>query len=259
MRNLSATDVLRIYLASSVCAAQITSHQSGFRAKDVRFFTDLFGNWMECYLGQSHLLQNTQIRRYLKELISQNVIEENSEGIYVCKKRGFLELLETITTVRDSDPLEQFFYQYHILDIYQNLLFTEVAKERLFFTKSFEIDLKYLLDKKALIQKQRTRLEKIIEKLNIRRIETLEMSKIAEKIFKAGGDTLKAVEVIEKTVPYQLNNQVSMTALFNKLPQGLQKAELTHNAILRATKLWSPLQNHYELYLKRLDDLEKGS
>ena len=257
MRKLSASHQFRVFLATSVCASHINHQINGFRQKDVKFYTELFTNWMECHLGQNYQMQNTQIQRYLDQLVARQLLSKSKNDIpvYHCKNSGLLELISSIAEVRDDDPLEMIFFQFHVLELYHDLLFNSVSQNMLELPHSLRIELKYLLDSKVLIEKQKVRIKKEIEKLTVRKNETLEMVQTAEKLLKEGKSFETTIKVIEKTFPYQLNNQLNMSALFKKLNPAIQKAELTTNANIRARKLWGPLIQHYQDHLNRLEAL----
>src|SRR5260221_5181461 len=58
-------------VAAAVIAAQATLETSGFRQRDVRFFLDLFSNWLQSTTGSWTLsVHNTQIQRTLELQVS---------------------------------------------------------------------------------------------------------------------------------------------------------------------------------------------
>lgn len=254
MRSYSASESLRVYLAASVCAAHVNNGRAGFRQKDIRFYTDLFSNWMECQLGPNYQLQNTQIQRYVNSLVDEKILKKNQD-LYYCQDGGLLSLIERIATINDDDPIELIYFQFHILKLYNELLFYSATEKKLSFPHSLTIELKYLLNATTLIEKQKLRIQKEIDKLKLRRDETLAMDKLSAKLLKENKPIPVIVKAIEQAYPYQLNNQMKMTSLFAKLPEKLQVAELTTNARARAMELWNPLVEHYEDHLRRLNKL----
>lgn len=245
---------LRVYLSTAICACHLNLGREGFRQKDVHFYFDLFSNWMESSLGKRNL-QNIQIQRYLDQLVKKQILKKNNKLIYTCQDVGLLPVLEEISIIKDDDPLELFFFQYHILQIYHEQLFSMVVDKKIHLPHGLKIELKYILDKKVLVQKQRERITKEIEKLQLRSEETLSMEKTALKLMKEGKGVSTVVGVVEKIYPYQLNNQKKMSELYSKLDPNLQKAELTQHARQRVEMLWNPLVNYYQDYMKRLDGL----
>ena len=63
------------------------------------------------------------------------------------------------------------------------------------------------------------------------------------------------VHKMEKTYPYQLNNQKKLKDLFKELDPEIQFIEITEAPRMRAKTLWSPLLAYYEEYLSILNEL----
>jgi hypothetical protein len=164
-------------------------------------------------------------------------------------------LFEEMVKIENDDHLELFFFQHHLLEIYQELLFSTATEKKWHLPHSLKIELKYLLDQKVLIEKQKTRIQKELDKLELRSRETLEMEKFATNLFKQGKDESVVISMIEKTFPYQLQSQVRMSEFYGMLVPGLRKLELTQNATRRVETLWKPMIKMYKDYLKRLDEL----
>ncbi|MFP5387453.1 MAG: hypothetical protein ACLGHN_15350 [Bacteriovoracia bacterium] len=255
-RKSYLSEDLRVYLSASVCAAHING-QGDFRQKDVRFYADLFCNWMDCYLGTSYQLQNTQIQRYLDYLVEEKIIKKTTSKTpsYQGHNQGLLKLISQISSIKENDSLELFYFQFHILELYRDLLFNSAMSSELSFREAQSFELKYLLDGKELLVRQKQRIRREMEKLKIRKDETLEMVKLTEKLQREGKGTDSIIRLVEQKFPYQLNNQISMAQLFKTLRPGLKEAELTTHAKARALKLWQPLIDHYEDYLKRIEEL----
>src|SRR5262245_46249871 len=54
---------------AAVIAAEATGRDEGFRQRDVRFFVELFSNWLESTTGNRALaVHNTQVKRHLDVL-----------------------------------------------------------------------------------------------------------------------------------------------------------------------------------------------
>lgn len=248
---------MRVYLATAVCACHINMRSNGFRQKDVHFYFDLFVNWMEASLGKFDL-QNIQIQRYLEKLVKNQILKKTNKLVYTCQDTGLIPLLTEITSINDDDPMELFFFQYHILRIYHERLFESVVDKKLHLPHNLKIDLKYILDKDVIIQKQKTRICREIDKLILRSRETLGMENLADSMFKDGKNDMTIVESIEKKFPYQLHHQKKMSELYYKLDPALRRDELTTNAKQRVNLLWTPLINYYQDYLLRLDTLNQS-
>ena len=71
MRSGSSVTRLEIFTASATLAAHASFIEEGFRLRDLRFFTELFLNWVEDVETVTHSLQNTQLARYISQLIKQ--------------------------------------------------------------------------------------------------------------------------------------------------------------------------------------------
>jgi len=258
MRKGSLSDNFRVYLASAVCAAHING-PGNFRQKDVRFYLELFMNWMESPLGFIEI-QNTQIQRFLNHLVAEGVLTSTKGRIpsYQVKNRGFLNLIEMVTTIGKGDTMELFFFQFHIIDIYDELLFRSASKNLLGLPKSLNIELRYLLSKSAMIEKQKNRIREELDKLQSRIDDSLKMEKLANKLFDDGKSVEFVVGQIELSYPYQLHHQRKMSELYRSITPELQKIELTRNTGKRATMLWNPLVVYYQNFLKILQELDRA-
>lgn len=248
---------LRVYLHAAICAGHINFKERGFRQKDVHFFFDLFSNWMESHLGSRVHLQNTQVQRFIKSLVSEQILKQRAGKVptYICQDTGLLYLIEQMSRIEEEDDLELFFFQYHLLEIYYDLLFETLTEKKLELPHSLRIELKYLLNREVLLEKQKKRVQKNIDKLTLRGQETLQMEKLAVKLYSQGKSENVIISAVEQAFPYQLNHQLKMSELYNKIIPGLRKLELTTNAKKRVESLWGPMLLYYQDYLKRLDRL----
>jgi hypothetical protein len=253
-------DHLRVYLYAAVCACHINYKERGFRQKDVHFFFDLFSNWMDSHLGQKSQLQNTQIQRFMKQLVALQVLKQKTgrTPVYTCQDTGLLYLIEKVSRIEEEDDLELFFFQYHLLEIYFDLLFETLLQKKLELPHSLKIELKYLLDREVLWGKQYKRIQKKIDMLKIRTDEAQQMEKLALKLYDQGKSEEIVIKTIEHTLPYQLNHQMKMSALYEKLLPGLRKRELTSHTRKRVQSLWHPMLNFYLDYLNRLETLKRN-
>ena len=123
---------LRVYLSAAVCATHINFREKGFRQKDVHFFFSLFSNWSEAYLGNKVFLQNTQVARYLEQLVKKQILKKSGTKtpIYHCLDVGLLPMFEEISKIETEDHLELFFFQYHLLEIYHDLMFSSAVEKK---------------------------------------------------------------------------------------------------------------------------------
>jgi len=60
---------LNVYLEAATLAAHASFIETGFRVRDLRFFTELFRNWSDDFDPTSVPFQNTQLCRYLDTLV----------------------------------------------------------------------------------------------------------------------------------------------------------------------------------------------
>jgi hypothetical protein len=106
-------------LAAAVIAAQATLENTGFRQRDVRFFLELFSNWLQSTTGNwTLLLHNTQVQRTLDVHVAAGWAARigRKPPRYRLTPEGFVELLRRMVHRKSLGRLDEFFLVLHIVD-----------------------------------------------------------------------------------------------------------------------------------------------
>ena len=250
------------FLYTSILAAHSSSSEQGFRQKDVKYFLEVFTNWIESLLpGPSINIQNTQISRFLEKLTEQEILrKENSSGvpIYHLTRIGLHEIVSSLvsTDIRPvAGGLGTFLFLYHFVHVYSHKLESMLTSEMGKVSPTFQIELKHLLNSKTMLERQKEHVVKEIEKLEWRINEARKASKYASNLISQKVPLAEVVEKVQELYPYELNNQKTMVDLYEGIPDDLKKFELEVAPVKRANSIWVPLCNLYKSYLSELEKL----
>lgn len=252
MRKHSLSETHKLYFISGVLAAHANSPELGFRQKDLRFYIELFSNWMESTLKDSSLLiHNAQISRFLIEMEKNGLIKKlrsSSPPRYQLTRVGVIELFSTLVSPEEILPLEHFYFLHYVIDNYGNQIADLANQDRGLFSGSLKIEFDSLRDPKRLIEKQIRFVDREISKLALRIDEGLKASQLAIEKFKKNHSLKEVIEEITKKYPYELNNQKPLPELMSEIPESRSRWELEQGALERAHKLWTPLKSYFESY-----------
>src|SRR6187455_457662 len=108
-------------VTAAVIAAQAIGADGNFRQRDVRFFIELFSNWMQSTtLSWALEVHNAQVLRYLDVAVSAGWARRvgRAPPQYRLTPEGLLELLGRLGARKDLTRLDEFFLVYHFFDAY---------------------------------------------------------------------------------------------------------------------------------------------
>ena len=259
---MSRTDALydkhALFINSALLAAH-ANNKDGFRQKDVKFYIELLTNWMETSFKDFGLeVQNTQVQRILKTLNEEGVLKEGTENgrpVYWFTSVGLLEITTRLVSDDSLFDLHNFYFLFHMVMMYSSKMEEQLFSQRGSLPKSYQLEIKHLLNPKNLIERQTQRVNKEINKLRDRIDEAYKMSEVAEDMMKKEKPISEIILKIETMYPYQLNNQKKMSELFKSLSPDVQYIEITEAPKLRAKTLWEPLLREYVNYLENVSKL----
>lgn len=248
-------------VAASVIAAQAMPSESGFRQRDVRFFLELFANWLESTTGTSTVaVHNTQVQRFLDALAKAGLARRvgRAPPRYRLSPDGLLDLLRRLVHRAQPRRAAEFFLVFHILDTYGTRLRAMAEREAPYASTSVALDLDALLDPDALLARERTIVEKEIDRLRVRIDESQETSRLARSMMRERAPLDAIVEAVEERYPYELNSQRRLSELLAGMPSEWRKEELSSAAEKRAVGLWAPTRSLLLAYLEILDSLRRA-
>ena len=117
MRSESIYKNYSAYINSALLACHASFDESGFRQKDLKFFIELFTNWMDSrFDGPGLEIKNPQVQRILEDLKKENLLKKtvkNQRPHYRFTPIGLLEIASRFVSVDLTKELEDFFFLYH--------------------------------------------------------------------------------------------------------------------------------------------------
>jgi hypothetical protein len=258
-RKNSQAHHLNIYFASGVIAAQANLRE-GFRPRDVRFYIELFTNWMNATRPPNLLeLHNVQVTRYLEHLVASGHAQKGrgARPTFRLSRIGILFLMGEMTGAEGLLPMEDFFFVYCVVKSYGPLIAKLAEDERLRFPSGLRIELDELRDPQLLLKRQIRFAEKQRHRLELRAVEAMKSAQLARRLLSGGSSLEEVVAAVQEKFPYELNYEKALRDLFKEIPEERRTWELVEGAENRATELWEPQKKHWESYLRTLRGLER--
>jgi len=256
----------RIFVLAATIAAHANtpptpSAAASFRQRDVRFYIELFSNWMETALGAFSLpVQNTQVQRFLSSLVSEGYARRLDRGRhpgYRLTRTGLIELTSQMVTGSVEVGRWQFLFLFYFIKNYRQRIVDLVRREGQQFPPALRLELEAHLDARALLDRELKSVEAELQRLDARiedarQVSELLRSKVGKQPFP------ELVREVERLYPYELNNQKPLHALIAELPEELGAWELQHGAALRSRELWQPGKRLLQAYQSELRALSSA-
>ena len=258
-RSGSVVVVEEPILCASVIAAQaVVLGEDGFRQRDVRFFIELFSNWLESTTGSWALsVHNVQVQRHLDLLSKVGWAKRvaRKPPKYRLTPEGLVELIGRLGRRDDLKRLDEFFLVFHFFGAYGDRLKALVDRSGPLASRALARDLAELIDPVELIRRERTTVQRAIARLSARGQESVEMSELSRKLLSSGKTLDETIATLEREHSYELNSQKPLTELLAALPEPWRRVEVDQAARHRATKLWGATREllvEYDRILERL-------
>lgn len=257
MTSGSATERLEIFIASAGIAAHASFADNGFRLRDLRFFTELFLNWTEDGDTSQPSLQNTQLARYIAQLVAQGFAKRSSRNgvtTFRLTRLGLLELLSRITSSSSIPRPSIALFRVCFIKSYKARLEALVAREGAQFPLSVRLELSALLDVDTLIDQEIKRVERALQRIERRIEDALEASALTKNRLATHMPFSDVVQEVESRFPYELNTTKPLRELIASIAPDQRRWELEEGNALRARTLWEP---HRALLRELLNQLKK--
>lgn len=246
--------------AAAVVAAHAIYAPHGARQRDVKFFLQLFSNWLEHAVGEDVIeIKNMQVSRFLSRICAEGYARElkRRPPLYLLNRAGIVELLRMLT----EQPLYRrpnllLFVRFFVLT-YRETILKLATLDGQHFPPALRLEIESLLDAKRLLRRQRELAEEEHAKLKLRLKDTRHTAELARELFKKGRTPEEITAEVEKHYPYELNSQKPMRELFASFPPGQAFWEHTSGAEHRAEELWAPMEHLWHAYSKLLEDLNE--
>jgi len=250
------------FSSAAVLAAAATSDSGEFRPRDVRFFLELFSNWVEISFEQGVLqVQNTQIGRFLEGLSDGGLLQRrNRKGkaaLYYATRSGIVELTSMLLHDTGQGRRERFFFIVYFISSYKEVILSMVAQDKKRYPYILSVELDRLLDSSSLLDSEIKRTEQEIKQLELRIGMAFESADLFEREIATGREMTEAIKLFQNRFPYAMNNVKPLGELVTILPKNLQCWELGAGSRKRALDIWQPHLDMLVHYLGQLQELEK--
>ncbi|MCB0309853.1 MAG: hypothetical protein KDD42_01380 [Bdellovibrionales bacterium] len=251
-------DSLDLLSAAALIALHVQGPHKEFRQRDVRFFGELFANWIETSgKFQTFKIHNNQIARKLSQLSKKGALKRKTKGThpgYILTSTGLIACLQEILAIEQATDNKSVLFRIYFLSNYSDRIKGLLRSAESEMPTGLKLEINRLLDWRELAIQALRRAELDRKRLELRIEDALSMPiKVKELSIKMGWQ--QTVREIEKLYPYELNATKSLSALCANLPQELAKWELTEGSIKRANQLWKPLLREVNGYIEELEKL----
>ena len=258
MSDASTVGRLEIFVASATLAAHASFIEGGFRLRDLRFFTELFLNWTEAHQSSFSAVQNTQLARYLEDLVKAGFakrVTKRKVGFFHLSRLGLLELLARIVGSRASSPASSILFRICFLKSYKPRLEALVAREGAHFPHSLKLELSALLDVEHLLQEEIRQTESAIGRVERRIEDARSTSALARNRLAARVPFDEVVKEVEARYPYDLNSTKPLQELIASIAPDQRRWELEEGNVIRTKTIWEPQRALLRELLRQLKGL----
>jgi hypothetical protein len=244
-RRSHAEEVSTFVAAAVLAAHGARVQRGGFAATDVRFFFQLFTNFVEHDVtrpGQDLAL--TQVRRALDRLAHHRWLRRRGRAQlargrpgarYVVEDVGLEGLARGLVTESPRRSFEEALFVAMFVTAYGKSV-AALAK-----SKRTARALAKLLDARSVLRAAEAHLARVECDLDARAKAGLAMAEEALRVFAATSDAKKAIARLDRPGSYQLHGVRPLGELLAGLPAEVQSFEIEHGIELRVRALFVPL------------------
>ncbi len=258
-RNSSLAAREEVFFATATLASGLQAKNHQFRQRDLRFFLELFSNWLEVLPDASPLTaQNTQISRYLDGRAREGILRRSvKRGTpwYFLTPVGLVELVQRVVSGPYLQQKEQFFFAYYFIKSYRPKLTAFVKERGSRFPYAQRIRLESLWDEKKMVIGQIEQTRQAMRQLDQR----MEEAKATDRYVRDGIRKNKSDQAILKGLsrefPYALSSQKSLTELISALPKEARAWELREGYRKRVEDMHVPFRHYLAHYQRALQQL----
>jgi hypothetical protein len=210
---------------------------SGFRQKEIRFFGELFSNWIQVGgIGAVYNIHNTQILRFITSLLKNGyarAVHQKKPQHYLLTRIGLYEIVNNLVNRSYLSDRFQCILVWYILKSYTPHIQDVIRKAGSGFSKAHVIEMEQLLDRKVFLERQIRYASLEVARLEERIKSAKDIVKEVSNLQNTGNGLQKWIEVVAKNHPYELNPQKPFRTLLSTLPEEIITWELTSGSALR--------------------------
>jgi|GEM_PF-2701016 len=235
---------------AALAASDLLAGSGGFRARDVRFYVDLFANWLE--FGKQKVgfsVQIVQLQRYLAAAVKRRevtLLKVLAKPAYRFTDTGFLKLIETLVGFERLLKADELVFLTYLLQEYHELLSLRLIPEGRFHNKTRKQEILNLIDPDRAVSRQIELVHSIRRDLAVRIEESDEITHFVAAELGKGVPCAKVIAAMDKRFTYQLAGQKSFKELFAAVPESMLEDELSKGFSRRNQRLFAKLLKYYD-------------
>lgn len=246
-----------IFLSASLLASYASYHS--YRARDIKFFYELFNNWFATMVQDTKSIQIIQIQRYLDKKIKKGeVIQAKAERFkYTLSPIGILSTLKEVFESSDEINPNESFFRIYFISSYAPKFISLMDQKHMAFPFLVKDEIQMMLSTKRIFEKEFEKIDKAERVFKERRDSALACAKFVEKRT-SEVNFLNLLSEVEEKFPYEMNPVKPLSKLISELPTDFQKIEITSGMKKRATQLWNPVLENLSAYKNNLLQIQNN-
>lgn len=245
-----------IFFPMGALAAQTTGASTGFRQKDLKFYAELFSNWVQLGgVGATHAIHNTQVMRFLRELVSDHharVTQKRKQPSYHLTRAGVFTITSHLVSRSYLEERSHCILMWYFLKSYGHQIRESMQRAGNEFSRAHQIELEQLLDRERFLHRQIQLVRHEIQRLKGRITCAFEIEKYVRTRLNAGMSLASCIEHVASLYPYELNPQRPFSVTLRELPPAVCEWEITDGSRLRAQHLFDSVAEDLVNHERRL-------
>jgi hypothetical protein len=250
------------FLIPAALAAQAQTGMAGFRQRDVRFFSDLFSNWVQFGgIGVTQAIHNTQVLRFMLALSEDHQAKEIVRGKspkYRLTRAGVFNLISFLVNRSYLSSRPECLLTCYFIKSYSRQLKSMVAASSQEFSRAHKIEIEALLDLSKFIERQISLINNEVVRLNERIEAANEIDRDYQQMARAGAKLDAIAKYIGENHPYELNSNRNFSQLLASLPDDVLQWEVSQGFQLRARLIFTPLKEELIRFKESLISFGEG-
>lgn len=242
-------------------AAHSNSLPEGFRQREVRFYMDLFSNWVFVKVNSEPFpLHNTQIMRSLSTMGRLGLVKKMGRSRpprYKLTRAGVINMLNELISLPLADSYSDFFFVYQFIVGYKSRVIASLKQDTRGYAKTHIMEIESLLNERTFLTKQLELVEYEIELLKERILDSEHAVTLFKELKSKGYDLLKVARAVELKYPFELNSKKRILQVLKNLPESSRESEMTMAIQNRSNLFFKPRLKHLEGFEEILKGLKR--
>jgi hypothetical protein len=248
-----------IFYAMGALAAQTAAGAAPFRQKDLKFYAELFSNWVQVGgVGATYSIHNTQVMRFLGDLTRDHytkATKRSPQPGYRLTRAGVFALATHLVTRSYLRDQSECILVWYFLKSYTSQISESMQLAGSDFSRAHQIELDQLLSRERFLQRQLQLVRHEIQRLQGRISCAFDIERDVSRLKASRSSLADCIEHVAIHYPYELNPQRSFQSTLEGLPLSVCEWEITEGSLLRAQQLFEAQLEGLKLHAKRLEGL----